>query len=271
MRTEFSLQSFDHTRLYGIKDQVIDSKKIVIIVHGLCEHTGRYEHIAAGLNQAGYTTYRYNHRGHGTSEGKRTFFGSFTDISDDLNCVVDYVRKENPGLKLFLLGHSMGGHAVACFGTRFPGKVDGMILAGALTRQSNAAPGEFPIPLPEEHYFENGFEGAICSDPEVVEQYNKDPFVERRVSVGLLNRCWEGVQFLKENGQAFRDPVLVLHGCCDSIISEKDSREFFGDISSADKTLKIYAGLYHEILNEKCKDEILKEMITWLELHTVGE
>jgi len=267
MRSKIEFNSFDHTKLHMIKDEAAEQQNIVILVHGLGEHLGRYEYVAKKLNEAGYTTYRYDLRGHGLSEGKRTYFKSYTDISDDLNAVFEFVKENNPGSKIFILGHSMGGHATACFGTRFPGKADGLILAGALTRQNNESTGPFPIPLPDDQYLENTFEEGICSDPEVKVAYINDPLVEKTISVGLLNRCWEGVQFLKKNAQEFRDPVLVLHGCCDGIVSEKDSRDFYGDISSEDKTLKIYAHLFHEILNEPCKDDIINEIEVWLDLH----
>lgn len=267
MRSEFNFYSFDNTKLNMVSDSVAKPKGIVIIIHGLCEHLGRYEYIANKLNEAGYSTYRYDHRGHGCSEGKRTFFSTYTEISDDLNAVVNFVKRENPDSKLFILGHSMGGHASACFGTRYPGKVNGIILTGALIRQNNAPDGSFPIRLPDDYYLENKFTEVICSDSEVRKKYLNDPLVEKKIAVGLLNRCWEGVQFLKENGKAFKDPVLVLHGCCDTIVSEKDSRDFFGDISSEDKTLKIYPCLFHEILNEPCKDKIIAEIVFWLDEH----
>lgn len=267
MKTELVFSSFDQTMLYMVKQNQVKPKGIVIIVHGLCEYSGRYDYVASKLFDAGYSVYRYDHRGHGRSAGKRTFFNSYLDISDDLNVVVDIVKEENPGKKIFIIGHSMGGHATACFGTRFPGKVDGLILAGALTRQSKDPAGAYPLNLPDDLYLENEFEEGICSDPEIGELYKNDPLVEKSISVGLLNRCWEGVQFLKKNAQDFTDPVLVLHGCCDGIISEQDSRDFYGEIASEDKTLKIYAYLFHEILNEPCKDEILKEVITWLNAH----
>lgn len=264
---EKEFYSFDGTKLYMVKDEVEFPKAVAIIVHGLCEHLGRYDYLSNKLNEAGIMTYRFDHRGHGRSEGKRTFYSKYTEISDDVNAVVEMVKSENQGLKIFVIGHSMGGHASASFATRFPGKVNGIVLAGALTRGNNKSIGPFPIPAPDDEYVVNGFAEGVCSDPEIGRIYKNDPLVEKKISIGLLNRIAEGVEFLKEKAGDFSDPVFILHGACDGIVSEKDSRELYGDISSKDKTLKIYAKLFHEILNEPCKDEIIDEIVDWLQKH----
>ncbi len=267
MEREIDFKSFDGTKLHFICDEVADTKAVVILVHGLCEYTGRYQYVTEQFCEKGYTVYRFDHRGHGKSEGKMTYFENHLEISDDLNEIVTYVLKENPGKKVFVVGHSMGGHAAAGFGTRFPGKVDGIVMLGAITRQNNSLTGEFPIELPDDVYLENEFSEGLCNDKEVLEAYMADPNVPKKISVGLLNRVWEGTLFLREYAEQFTDPVLVLHGARDGVVSEKDSRDFYGDIKSTDKTLKIYSRLCHELLNEPCKDEIIAEIIQWLDRH----
>jgi len=267
MRKQIDFTSFDGTKINMVQDTVDCPKGVIIIVHGLCEHLGRYEYLASKFNEAGYTTYRYDQRGHGHSGGNRIYFDKFTDMTDDLHAIYEFVKNENPKSKIFLVGHSMGGQTVICFGTRFPGLVNGIVTTGALTRQNNDSTGSFPIDLPADQYVENGFAEGVCSDPVVMNNYIHDELCDKKISVGLLNCCWDGVCFLKEHAADFTDPVLVLHGADDGIVSEKDSREFFGDISSKDKSLRIYAFLYHELLNEPCKDQIIKEIIEWIDSH----
>lgn len=264
MRKEMDFHSFDGTRLYMVKDTVDHPKAVVVIVHGLCEHLGRYEYVTEKLNQEGYSVYRFDHRGHGKSDGKKVYYSCWTEISDDVNAVVEMAKEENPGIKLFVLGHSMGGYATTCFASRFPGKAAGIILSGALTRYNTPCAGPLPIDAPEDTYVPNALGGGVCSDPAVVEAYGRDPLVEKQISVGLLNSIWQGVLWLKQNGGKFTDPVLMLHGCNDGLVSNQDSRELFGDIASEDKGLIIYPGLYHEILNEPCKDEIIADIVGWL-------
>lgn len=264
MRKEMDFQTFDGTRLYMVKDYVDQPKGVIVIVHGLCEHLGRYDYVTEKLNQAGYSVCRFDHRGHGKSDGKKVYYSCWTEISDDVNAVVDMVKAENADTKLFVLGHSMGGYATTCFASRFPGKADGIILSGALTRYNTACAGPLPIDAPADVYSPNALGSGVCSDPAVVEAYNQDPLVEKEISVGLLNSIWDGVKWLKENAEKFTDPVLMLHGCNDGLVSNQDSRELFGEIASEDKGLVIYPKLFHEILNEPCKDEIIADILLWL-------
>jgi len=264
MREEMDFYSFDKTRLYMVKDYVDQPKGVIVIVHGLCEHLGRYEYLAGKLNEAGYSVCRFDHRGHGRSDGKKVYYNCWTQISDDVNAVVDMVKAENEGKKLFVLGHSMGGYASTCFASRFPGKADGIILSGALTRYHTECAGPLPIDAPDDTYSPNALGSGVCSDPAVVEAYEKDPLVEKEISVGLLNSIGEGVNWLKENPDKFIDPVLMLHGCCDGLVSNQDSRELFGEIASEDKGLIIYPNLFHEIFNEPCKDEVIADVLLWL-------
>lgn len=267
MKKEMEFISFDGTKLFMVKNEVEHPIGVFVIVHGLCEHLGRYDYVTQKLNDHGFCVYRFDHRGHGRSEGRRVYYNKYTQISDDVNAVTEMAAKENTGLPLFVIGHSMGGYATASFATRYPGKARGIILSGALTRYNHKLAGDLPMTIPEDTYLPNNLGNGVCSDPEVIEAYDKDPLVEKEISVALFNSLGEGVTWLSQNGTSFTDPVLILHGCCDGLVSEKDSRDFFGDIASKDKTLKIYANLCHEILNEPCKDEIIAEILSWTAKH----
>jgi len=264
MTNEFIFISFDKTKLYAKKDIPENPKAIVLIVHGLCEHQGRYDYLTDKLNAGGYGVFRFDHRGHGQSEGKKVFYNDFNELIDDVNAMAEYAKMENPTLPLFILGHSMGGFAVANFGIKYPGKANGLILSGALTRNNIGLGSDLPKDLPVDTYFPNELGGGVCSDPAVVEAYALDPYVEKQISAGMFYEIFKGVEWCKENSSKFTDPVLMLHGCNDGLVSEKDSRDFFGDISSADKSLKIYPLLFHEIFNEPVKDEVIAEAISWL-------
>jgi len=265
MTNEFIFTSFDQTKLYAKKDIPDNPKAIVLIVHGLCEHQGRYDYITGNLVESNYAVYRFDLRGHGRSEGKKVFFNDFNELIDDVYAMAEFAKKEYPALKLFLLGHSMGGFAVTNFGIKYPGKVDGIIASGALTRNNGGLASDLPMNLPVDTYFPNELGSGVCSDPKVVEAYANDPLVEKQISAGLFYEIAKGVQWNVENSSKFVDPVFMMHGCNDGIVSEKDSRDFFGDISSTDKSLKIFAHLFHEIFNEPVKDEVIAETISWLD------
>ena len=130
--------SFDGTKLFVNKEVDMDCRAVCVIVHGLCEHQGRYDYLAEKMHEMGFGTYRFDHRGHGRSEGERTYYDDFNQLLDDVNVVVDMAVSENSALPVFLLGHSMGGFAVALYGAKYPNKnLRGIITSGALT-QDNA-------------------------------------------------------------------------------------------------------------------------------------
>jgi len=257
--------SFDGVDLFMKKDIPPKPKGVVLIVHGLCEHQGRYDYLTHRLNFKDLAVYRFDHRGHGQSHGKSVYYEDFTDIVKDIDAIVAEIKKEYEDLPLYIIGHSMGGYGVALYGSKYGNKADGFVLSGGLTRNNGEIGAGIPNDLGDETYVPNELGDGICSDPKVIEAYKKDPLVKKEISVGLFRRILEGVDFLKENPQAFQKPVLVLHGSDDALVHEKDSRDFYGEIASEDKTLKIYGKLQHEIFNEVSKDEVIGDVVFWIE------
>ena len=98
---ESMITSFDGTKLYLKKETAADNKAVIVIVHGLCEHQGRYDYFAEKLHEAGIGTYRFDHRGHGRSEGEETFYSDFNELLDDTNVVVDMAIEENPDIPFY--------------------------------------------------------------------------------------------------------------------------------------------------------------------------
>ena len=263
MKTEM-ITNRDGIRLFMQTDAVKDPKAVVVIVHGLCEHCGRYDYLTKRLNEAGYSVYRFDHRGHGRSEGKKVYYDSWEEISNDVYDVVQIAKGENAGKKLIVLGHSMGGYAVTCFGTRFPHEADLLVLSGALTRYNHKLAGDLPIQAPADMYLPNSLGDGVCSDPAVIKAYAEDPLVAKEMSVGLLNSMYHGVEYLKANAAQLTAPVLIMHGANDGLVSPRDSMELYSTIGSDDKALFIYPKACHEIFNEFIKDKVIDDVIWWL-------
>jgi lysophospholipase len=263
------ISSADGTRLFYKAEQAQEARAVVVVVHGLCEHQGRYDYLAERLHSCGYSVARFDHRGHGQSEGTRVFYNDTSEILGDVDAAVETARTENPGVPLFVIGHSMGGFAAALYGSTYPGKAAGYVLSGALTRNTGNIAEDLPRVLPRDTYFPNTLGAGVCSDPKVVEAYGNDPLVEKMISAGLFYTLFSGIDWLKENPRSFTDPVLLLHGCDDGLVNNQDSRDFFGEIASEDKTLKIYSRLYHEIFNEVTRDEVIDDAIAWLDRHVI--
>ena len=268
MSVEYTFESFDGIKLYGQTDAIDDPRAVVVIVHGLCEHQGRYDYLTMRLNAQGYSVYRFDHRGHGRSEGQKIYYSNFEEIAKDVDVVVERAMEENPFVPVFIIGHSMGGYASALYGTMFPGKADGYVLSGAWTRDNKGLTAAAVASDADDlEYLPNELGDGVCSDPAVGRAYVADPYVIMEMSLGLFRAVNAGQKWMKENAAQFSDPVILLHGADDGLVDVSDSLEFFQDISSADKSLRVYAGLLHEIFNEYDKDAVIKDALDWLNVH----
>ncbi|MCR4407835.1 MAG: lysophospholipase [Anaerolineae bacterium] len=271
--------SFKRVKDFGIYHQVWrpegDPRAALLLVHGYAEHSGRYIHVADYFVGQGYAVYALDHRGHGKSAGRRGYFERFQFLVDDLDTFFDLVRQREPGRTIFLVGHSMGGLLAAAYTIQHPDKVDGLVLSGPWFRPSE---GVSPLLQALSEIIAALFPGmgvtrlaaaAISRDPEIVARYDSDPLNYR----GQVPAC-VGVEMLKTAQWVLRDahtitcPVLIMHGIEDKLADPAASRELYESISSQDKTLKLWDGLYHEIFNEPEKDQVLAFMRDWLAQRT---
>lgn len=259
------ITSFDGTRLFLNKELADSARAVAVIVHGLCEHQGRYDYMAQLFHEAGVSTYRFDHRGHGRSDGERTYYGDFNELLDDTNVVVDMAISENPDLPVFLIGHSMGGFTVSLYGAKYQNKrLKGIITSGALTKDHAGIIYGAPQGLDPHEKLPNQLGSAVCSVAEVVEWYGKDPYNTPTFTTGLCYALSNGLNWFKEHVTEFSYPVFMLHGQKDGLVSVKDTYEFFEEAASADKQMKIYGNLFHEIFNEYCRDEVIGDVLTWI-------
>ncbi len=247
---------------------VDDPKAVVIIVHGLCEHSGRYEYVASRLNDFGYAVYRYDNRGHGRSGGEPGYVEDFQLFSDDADWIVGLARQEYPNIPRFMLGHSMGGFIAGAYGVRYPGQISGQVFSGpaVIVLPIFAEYESFDFDAEGRTLISNALGDIISRDRQVVQDYADDPLVLKVFSTKLMGEVFiKGATWLMDNMGAYRYPCLILHGGDDQIVLPDASRYLFEHISSADKQLKIYEGLYHEILNEPEKDSVLEDIRQWIE------
>lgn len=260
------ITSFDGTKLYLNKETVENAKAALVIVHGLCEHQGRYDYLADIFHRAGISTYRFDHRGHGRSEGERTHYEDFNELLDDTNVVVDMTMGENPDIPVFLMGHSMGGFTVSLYGVKYPDKgLRGIVTSGALTHDNQRLIAGTPAGMEPHTKLPNELGSGVCSVKEVVDWYGKDPYNTQSFTAGLCYALNKGVQWFSEKEKEFNYPVLMLHGEKDGLVSVKDTYDFFANVASKDKQMKIYGNLFHEIFNEYCKDEVIGDALSWIE------
>jgi alpha-beta hydrolase superfamily lysophospholipase len=238
---------------------VTDAKAGVVIVHGLGEHSGRYEHVAAALNAAGYAAYAQDVRGHGRSVGAPGDMG--TDADAVINDVVEFVTRHAANHdKLFLLAHSMGTMLSLPAVPRISiGLLDGLILSGCALEPGAAAAdlitnGAVP---PE----------TLSRDEAVVKAYIDDPLVWDTVPPEVFGHTIDVGQKARDAIALIQIPVLLLHGVDDKLCDIQGSNLVHTELVITDKTLIGYEGLRHEILNEPEKDKVLADLIGWLDDH----
>jgi lysophospholipase len=244
----------------------------VVLVHGYGEHSGRYGHVAARLTGAGYEVVALDHRGHGRSEGTPVSVVSFDDYIADLHRFVEHCAAEWGELPVVMLGHSMGGLVASVYALEHERELTALILSApavmppknvpavtiAIAKLLSAvAPNAPTVQLPLH---------LVSRDPAVVDAYNSDPLVYRgkvRARVGA-----EMLRAMKRVGAEIgrlRLPVLLVQGTADGIVDPGAARHLSERISAPDVTLTEYPGLFHEIFNEPERDQVLDDVITWLD------
>ena len=262
----------DGIELFYKKDLSKEPKGVILINHGFAEHSGRYDYVANVFSKGGYNVYRYDLRAHGKSKSELGLIESFNDFINDADEMVDLIINENKKLPIFMLGHSMGGLINALYGFKFKDKIKGQIFSGAALGTLPSAKGiksNFLVMgnvLFKNTMIKNPIDDALCSDRDVFQAYLDDPLVLNKASLNFY------VEFLINSIKKFdtqvKDyslPCFITHGEEDRVVPKELSLSFYDRISSSDKEIKIYKNLYHEILNEKEKDQILKDMIQWLD------
>jgi acylglycerol lipase len=263
-----SLKAFDGTEIFTRTDAVQNPRAIIVIVHGLAEHSGRYDYVTRKLNENQFSVYRFDNRGHGKSGGPRGENDDLGNFLKDTDLVVKRASQENKGKPVFMLGHSMGGLITAAYGTAHGDILKGQITSGAVL---DALPMFKPL---EETYTEemgsqmmpNALSELICRDPEVVRAYQEDLLVLKEYTFRLLYTTFiRGVAWLQKNLHQYKYPCLILHGGGDQLVPASSSQWFHTHVPSKDKTIKIYPECYHEILNEKVeKDAVIADIVGWI-------
>ena len=270
--TEGKLQSKDGTQIFFMKNMPPQPKVIVIIVHGVAEHAGRYGYTTQRFNQFGYGVYRFDNRGHGRSGGERGYVRSFMDFIRDTDLLVQMAHHENDGLPVFMLGHSMGGFIATAYGVEYPDQLDGQILSGPsvieLPLKDVRLLKRLPYNLLPKLRVGNKLGLVVSRDQTVIDAYNKDQYNLQKTTLKLSGEMFiKGPAWLQNNIGRYRIPCLILHGSGDLIVTPKASEWLYESISSQDKERKVYPDLYHEIMNEKEKDIVIEDIHIWIEKH----
>ena len=268
----FNLIDADGRKLHACKWKTdSDPIAVVAIIHGLSDHTGRYEHFSEFLNKNRIAVIGMDYQGHGKSPGKRGYARSYELLLSNIENLLIEARLDFINTPLFLYGHSLGGNIVANYILRHQSKeITGSIISAPFLELAFNPP-TWKMKLAKilnsawpSLTLSNELDPMELShDPLVGKAYLEDPLVHGKISVGVYNNAIIQGNWALENARLLNYPTLIMHGSDDRLTSHKASERFAKEAGSL-ATIKIWEGLRHEIHNENNKEEIMNFMCDWI-------
>lgn len=248
------------------------AKAALILVHGLKDHSDRYAAAAEQLATRGYAVHAFDLRGHGRSSGPRVHVDSFSDYVADLALFAERVRAREPSVPLFLFGHSMGGAIATLYAIDKRPALRGLVLSAAALKpgESVSAPliattKFLAVVLPDLPVLELD-PAQFSRDPAVVTENKTDPLVvQRSAPAHTAAELLRGIERIQDSMAEVSVPLLILHGSGDKVTNPEGSKQLKERARSADKTLIVYDGLYHDLLHEPEKERVLGDLVKWLD------
>lgn len=254
-----------------------EPRAVVVVVHGLKDHASRYTEFAGQLVAKGYAVYAADLRGHGRSGGDRVWVRSFDEYVHDLDQFLALVRAREPGRPLFLVGHSMGGTIATLYAIGHPTGVSGLVISAAalkpdpeVSRATVAFTKLFGLLVPHAKLFRS--ENARFSrDPAVVAAMNSDPWIHQppapvRTAAELLH----AMERVRRSAPQLTPPLLALHGSADRLTNPQGSAYLVEHAGSADRRLKVYPGMVHDLLHEPEHAVVTADILDWLARHVAA-
>ena len=249
-----------------------NARGLVVIVPGFNSHSGYYGWVAEQLVASDLAVYAVDLRGRGQSDGERFYVDKFGDYVDDVSAAVRLAKSREPGLPTFLLGHSAGGVVACLYALDYPHELTGLI--------SESFANEIPAPdfalavfkglghvAPHAHILHLKNE-IFTRDPKAVQAMDADPLIAHETQpTKTLAEMVRADERLKKEFPSMTLPVLILHGTADQATKPSGSKRFYEAAGSQDKTLKLYDGHYHDLLNDLDKEVVMTDITNWIVRH----
>jgi len=252
-------------------------KAVIVLAHGVGEHSGRYMTLVYHFVPLGYAIYALDHRGHGRSPGGRGHITRWQIFREDLKNFVNFVQGEQADNPLFLMGHSLGGLMVLDFALHYPQGLKGVIASSPALGKPGISPVLITISkimsqlCPALTIKTHLDVSAISHDPAVIEAYQNDPLVHEMGSARLgteFDRC--RIWTLDHAGE-FSCPLLIYHGRKDRIVPYQGTVDFFESVNIADKELHLFDNGFHELHHDTDKEDLFLLIEKWLNRQLEGK
>lgn len=246
-------------------------KAVLVVVHGLGDHSERYGAFIRYFVERGFAVALYDQRGHGRSEGERGHVEQFQDFLQDLAQFVQTTKERFPKLPMFLVGHSFGGQIALNFVVRYAKGLRGIVLCSPnvllklpvpnwkkkLADWSRNSMGHIKLT----HQLDSKL---LSHDAAVVKAYDEDPLVFNYVTARLGSLIMHNLDIIMALASRIHLPALFLQAGSDEICSPEGTKAFFRRVPIARKMFKIYEGMYHELFNETDRDKVFSDTEGWL-------
>jgi alpha-beta hydrolase superfamily lysophospholipase len=243
---------------------------VVVIVPGFNSHSGYYTWVAEQFVAHGLAAYAIDLRGRGQSEGERFYVERFADYVSDVHALVTHARSREPGLPVFVLGHSAGGVVSCMYALEHQADLTGLICESFAFKVpapdfalavfkgiAHVAPHAHLLRLKNEDF---------SRDANVVAAMNADPLIEKETQpTQTLAEMVRADEHLEKSFSQMRLPLMILHGTLDKATKPSGSQQFYDTAGSRDKTLKLYEGAYHDLLNDTDKAQVMGDIIEWVD------
>jgi len=247
-------------------------RAVVVIVHGFNSHSGYYQWVAEQFVNHDLAVYALDLRGRGQSDGERFYVQNFADYVNDVAAFVTMAKADHPELLVFLLGHSAGGVVSCIYTLEHQAELAGLICESfahevpapdfalaVLKGLSHVAPHAHVLKLNNEDF---------SRDPKVVEFMNNDPLIAHEVQpTNTVAEMVRADERLKKEFPLITLPVLILHGSADKATKPSGSQRFYDTAGSKDRTLKLYEGHFHDLLNDLDKEVVMADIQQWIDDH----
>lgn len=244
-------------------------RAVMILIHGFNAHSGYMVWPGEQFAANGFAVHALDLRGRGKSEGERFYVEEFSDYLADVDKLVDIARSENPALPVYVLGHSAGGVIASSYVFEHQDEIAGLICESfafdvGLPHLVQLALQGVSYLTPHLHVFSLN-NADFSRDPDAVAAMNNDPLIAKESQPAeTASEMLKAAERLKENMPKFTVPVFIIHGTDDKATRPVGSQYFYDTAASTDKTLKLYEGHYHDLLNDVDKELVMADIQNWL-------
>ncbi len=253
-----------------------ETKAVIILVHGYDEHSSRYQYLAKHCTDRGLAVHALDHWGHGKSDGINGFVPEFDVYHNGVDALIAQLPEAQAALPRILVGHSLGGLIAVSYLLENQAEFAGAVLSGPAIKAADEPSTflRFISRLLSKIMPKMGVialdPSGVSRDPQVVADYLADPLVSgKKISARLGFEMMNQMDHIQAEASKISLPMLLLHGEADSLTAVEGSKFLNDYIGSAEKQLKIYPELYHEIFNEPEKDAVLTDMTDWIEARLI--